>query len=136
MAALSRLTRLSVINRLSKGIYYHNRETSFGKSLPNPIAIPELALRKKPVFPAGIVAANLLGFTTQNPKRNEIATSCGSLPRKLIGSDTIIHTRRPEAWVILSDADAALLDFLRRKGRASELSPAETMKRVVVRRSE
>jgi hypothetical protein len=53
------------------------------------------------------------------------------LPRKLVGSDTLIHTRRPEAWVGLSEADAALLDFLRRGGKTSELSPGETVRRTL-----
>jgi hypothetical protein len=87
--------------------------------------------KDKTVHPAGLSAANLLGFTTQLPKHGEIATSGLSLPRKLVGSDTVIHTRRPEAWAGLSNEDAALLDFLRRGGRTSELSPEETTRRTL-----
>src|SRR6266568_844030 len=108
--ALSRLTRQGRLERLSKGVYYSSRNTA---------------------FPSGIAAANLLGFTTQTAKKNEVATSALSLPRKLVGSDTMIHTRRPEAWASLSESDAALLDFLRRAGRTSELSPEETIRRTV-----
>src|SRR6266446_3700824 len=129
--ALSRLTRQGRLERLSKGVYYSTRQTAFGKSRPNPAAIQKLASRRKGVFPAGIAAANLLGFTTQTPRRSEISTSALSLPRKLVGSDTVIHTRRPEAWASLSESDAALLDFLRRAGRTSELSPEETVRRTV-----
>ncbi len=121
--ALSRLTRQGRLERLSKGVYYSTRQTAFGKSRPNPAAIQKLASRRKGVFPAGIAAANLLGFTTQTARRIEISTSALSLPRKLVGSDTVIHTRRPEAWASLSESDAALLDFLRRAGRTSELPP-------------
>ena len=110
--ALSRLTRDGIIERLSKGIYFRPRATAFGKSLPNPAHIQKLASLRNPVFPAGISAASLLGFTTQTAGRVEVATTALSLPRKLMGSDTIIHTRRPEAWAGLSDVDAALLDFL------------------------
>jgi hypothetical protein len=53
------------------------------------------------------------------------------LPRKLVGTDTVIHTRRPEAWAGLSESDAALLDFLRQAGRTSELSPEETIRRTI-----
>ncbi len=109
--ALSRLTRQGRLARLSKGIYYRSRQTAFGKSQPNPAAIQKLASRRKGVFPSGIAAANLLGFTTQTASRSEVATSALSLPRKLVGSDTVIHTRRPEAWASLSENDAALLDF-------------------------
>jgi hypothetical protein len=134
--ALSRLTRQGTLERLSKGIYYCTRETAFGKSRPNPAAIQRLASRRKTVFPSGIAAANLLGFTTQSTRHSEVATSALSLPRKLIGSDTVIHTRRPEAWANLSEADAALLDFLRHGGRTSELSPEETVHRTLMLLSE
>ena len=129
--ALSRLARQGELQRLSKGVYYRGRQTALGRSLPNPTAIQRLAATRKTMFPAGVAAANLLGFTTQAAGRTEIATSALSLPRKLVGSKTLIHTRRPEAWAGLSEADAALLDFLRRGGRTSELSPEETVRRTV-----
>jgi hypothetical protein len=129
--ALSRLTKAGAIERLSKGTYYRTRPTTLGKSRPNPAAIQRLAAKRKNVFPAGIAAANLLGFTTQNPKSAELATSSRSLPRKLIGSDVIIHTRRPEAWANLSEMDAALLDFLRQRGSSSELSSGQTIRRTL-----
>jgi hypothetical protein len=53
------------------------------------------------------------------------------VPRKLVGEDMLVHTRRPEAWSNLSATDAALLDFLRTAGRASELSPEETIRRTL-----
>jgi hypothetical protein len=134
--ALSRLTRQGKIDRLSKGVYYVSRNTSFGKSKPNPAAIQKLASRHTKVFPSGIAAANLLGFTTQTARRNEVATSAPSLPRKLVGSDAVIHTRRPETWADLSQIEAALLDFLRRGGKTSELSPEETIRRTIKHMSE
>ena len=134
--ALSRLARQGVLQRLSKGVYYRPRQTAFGKSLPNPAVIQKLASRSKHVFPSGIAAANLLGFTTQTASRGEVATSALSLPRKLIGSDTVVHARRPEAWIGLSDADAALLDFLRRAGSTSELSQEETLRKTLALFSE
>lgn len=134
--ALSRLTRQGLLQRLSKGVYYRPQQTTFGKSLPNPAAIQKLASRRKNVFPSGIAAASLLGFTTQMAGRSEVATNALSLPRKLIGSDTVIHTRRPEAWAELSDSDAALLDFLRRAGNTSELSEEETLRKTLALFSE
>jgi hypothetical protein len=134
--ALSRLTHQGKIERLSKGVYYSARDTAFGKSRPNPAEIRKLADKSRAVFPSGIAAANLLGFTTQSARHSEVATSSPSLPRKLVGSDTVIHTRRPEAWASLSDTDAAILDFLRRAGRTSELSPEETIRRTMTLLSE
>ncbi len=128
---LSRLAKSGVIERLSKGTYYRSRETAFGRSRPNPAAIQMLASRREKLFPSGIAAANLLGFTTQSAKRTELATSHLSLPRKLVGADTVIHTRRPEAWSRLSETDAAMLDFLRRSGKISELAPEETIRRTL-----
>lgn len=129
--ALSRLARAGDLQRLSKGLYYRGRQTALGPSLPNPGVLRRLAAGRRPVFPAGLAAANLLGFTTQTGKRGEVATSAGSLPRKLIGADTVIRTRRPEAWGDLSHEDAALLDFLRRAGRTSELSAEDAVRRTL-----
>jgi hypothetical protein len=134
--ALSRLARQGMIERLSKGIYYRPRHTAFGKSLPNPSAVQALAARHKTMFPSGISAANLLGFSSQTAKQRELATSDSSLPRKLIGEDTVVHARRPKAWAGLSASDAALLDFLRRGGETSELSPEETIRKVLALLSE
>src|SRR5581483_4087404 len=111
-------------------------QTTFGKIRPNPAAIQKLASRRKNIFPSGIAAASLLGFTTQTARHGEVSTSALSLPRKLIGAETVIHTRRPEAWAGLSNADAALLDFLRRGGRTSELSPEETIRKTLALISE
>lgn len=129
--ALSRLARAGEIQRLSKGVYYRSRQTAFGPSRPNPAAMQKLASPRKTIFPSGIAAASLLGFTTQQPKRGEVATTALSLPRKLVGDETVIHIRRPEAWASLSETDAALLDFLRRKGEPSELSPEDTVRKTL-----
>lgn len=128
---LSRLVKAGTIQRLSKGVYYRPRLTALGISRPNPAAIRKFAAQRTNIFPSGIAAANFLGFTTQNPKTVELATSARSLPRKLIGDDAIIHTRRPEAWSKLSEIDAALLDFLRQRGNSSELSTEQTIRRTL-----
>jgi predicted transcriptional regulator of viral defense system len=91
----NRLTREGTLERLSNGVYYRARQTAFGKSLPSPTALQELASRRKTVYPAGIAAANLLGFTTQTARRSEVSTNALSLPRKLIGSETVVHTIDP-----------------------------------------
>ena len=82
---LSRLARAGEIQRLSKGIYYRPRQTLFGQSHPNPAQLRQLAGHQHPVFPAGIMAANLLGLTTQAARRGEVSTPAASLPRKLLG---------------------------------------------------
>lgn len=129
--ALSRLTRAGALERVSKGIYYKSRPTAFGPSRPNPSSIQILAARRKVIFPSGLAAANLLGFSTQSSPRNEISTTAGSLPRKLVGQDTVIHARRPQAWNPLSPEDAALLEVFRCGAETSELSPEQTMQRAL-----
>ncbi len=128
---LSRLTRNGTLQRLSKGVYYRPRTTAFGPSRPSPTAIKKLAEGTKTIFPSGTAAANLLGFSTQTPRRSELATSSLSLPRKLIGADTRVHARRPEAWKSLSETEAALLDFLRKGGSTSELSAERTIQKTL-----
>src|SRR5262249_50184352 len=103
----------------------------FGPSRPNIAQIRSLTFKQKAVFPAGIAAAHLLGFTTQNPARMELATDGASLPRLFLGKDVLLHTRRPAAWRKLPDIDAALLDFLRNRAASSELPPAETVDRLL-----
>lgn len=134
--ALSRLAREGILERLSKGIYYRSRPTTFGKSVPNPAAIQKLASRRKNVFPAGIAAASMLGFTTQSARQTEVSTSALSLPRKLIGATTLVHSRRPEAWAGLSGDDAALLEFLRCGGKTSELPLEGTVRKTLALVSE
>lgn len=129
--SLSRLARQGMVQRLGKGIYYRPRQTAFGMSKPNPAHLRLLPLARRRIFPAGIGAANLLGFTTQNPGRVELATEGTSLPRLIVGMDTVIHTRRPESWRNLSELEAAFLDFLRNRGESSELSPDETVEKVL-----
>ena len=130
--ALSRLARRGLIQRLGKGLYYRSRPTAFGASRPNSAQVRSLPVRGRGVFPAGIAAANVLGFTTQNSARVEVATTGLSLPRLIVGKETVIHTRRPESWRGLSETDAALLDFLRNRGESSELSPEETVDKLLV----
>jgi hypothetical protein len=60
-----------------------------------------------------------------------VSTTALSLPLKLVGTDTVIHTRRPEAWNALSAEDAALLEFLRSGGETSELPSEQTIKKTL-----
>ena len=127
--ALSRLNRAGYLRRLSKGVYYRSRKTTFGESRPNPAMLRELAATHIDLFPSGVAAAQLLGFTTQNAARAELATTAGSLPRKLLGENTLVRTRRPQAWSDLGPEDAAFLELLRDRAGVSELSLSETLAR-------
>lgn len=128
---LSRLSKQGVIQRIGKGLYYRPRQTSFGLSKPNLAQLRSLPILRNNIFPAGNTAANLLGFTTQNPAKVEISTNGLSLPLLIVGKETIIHTRRPELWKSLSKREAALLDFIRNRGKNSELSSHETISKLL-----
>jgi hypothetical protein len=132
---LSRLAKAGHIQRLSKGVYYRAQTTPTGQSQPDLSRLKDLAAAQSPIFPAGRSAAHLLGFTHSAP-RSEVSTIALSLPRKLIGQETLVHTMRPPAWSQLSPKDAALLEFLREKGRSSELSPHQTVARLLAYFSE
>ncbi|MGA8165362.1 MAG: DUF6088 family protein [Waddliaceae bacterium] len=129
--ALSRLYKQGKILRLGKGLYYKPRETPFGLSKPNTNQLQSLGLHDKNIYPSGLLAANHLGFSTQNPAKIEVSTSGLSLPRTFIGQDAIVHTRRPMSWQKLTQTDAAILEFLRARGESSELSPKKTVARLI-----
>ena len=131
--ALSRLSLTGMIKRIGKGLYYKPRQTVFGQSKPNNSQLWDLLPDRKACFPVGISAANLLGFSTQNTAKIEVATNASSLPRLLVGKATIVHARRPDSWLKLSNEEAALLDFLRQRGKYSELTPQKTTRKLIER---
>ena len=128
---LSRLRKEGVIERIGKGLYYRPRQTIFGKSRPNPSMIRALVGERAKIFPAGLSAANFLGFTTQNPAKAQLATTARSVPRLLRGDHISVQINRPVEWENLSPADAAILEFLRLRGEQSELPEWETLKRLL-----
>ena len=127
---LSRLVKAGTLERISKGLYYRPRKTRFGLSKPSIAELQKLPIQKD-LHPAGISAANLLKFTTQNAIHGEFATSASSVPRTIVGTRTRLHTRRPATWAHLSSEDAALLDFLRHRANLSELSAEATKTRLL-----
>lgn len=128
---LSRLARSGKLRRVSKGLYWRPRETAFGPSLPKADQLRSLLLEGRHIFPSGISAANLLGFTTQNPARIEIATTETSLPQEALEEGTILHTRRPHSRRLLSQYEAALLEFLRDRAQTSELTLEQTISKLL-----
>jgi hypothetical protein len=121
----TQLVKEGVLQRISKGYYYHPRPTRFGYSQPVRSELP-YQLTQTRVYPAGVNAANLLGFTTQNAIDGTFATTASSLPTAWLGQRAKLFTRRPSTWENLSATEAALLDFLRSRGEWSDLSPSET----------
>jgi DNA-binding Lrp family transcriptional regulator len=126
--ALSRLARDGVLRRVSKGVYYRSAPTSFGPSAPSASSVSAKTLHA-PLHPAGLSAANVLGLTTQNPRRPEYATPAPAPPSAL--RDAVVHTGRSPRRAGLSAKDGAILEILRERANSSDLSPEETANRLM-----
>jgi hypothetical protein len=127
--ALSRLAADGTLHRERKGVYYRPRQTTFGTSIPSASGSVAHALGDRPLHPAGLTAANVLGFTTQNPARQEFTTPAATAPTALAGAH-VRARRRPGSRGNLSVEDGALLEFLRDRARTSDLSPERTQARL------
>lgn len=127
--ALSRLAGEGELRRERKGLYYRPKSTVLGPSVPS-FAGAVAASVRAPMHPAGLTAANALGLTTQNPGRPEYATTASSVPTLLVGEATV-RTGRPATRGDLTAQGGALLELLRERARSSDLSPNETVQRLL-----
>lgn len=90
--ALMRLTRSRMIHRLSQGIYlYPKRDPEIGLLLPSVEEVAKaIAQRDKArVIPSGLLAMQLLGFTTQVPMKATYLTD--GAPRKITVGKRLIE---------------------------------------------
>lgn len=126
--ALSRLSREGLIKRVRKGVYYRSRQTVVGESKASPAAISDRLLSKGS-RPTGLTAAHVLGLTTQNPARPSYAVSKNNAPTHLPG--VRVKVRRPALNEEIGTREAAILEFLRDRGQTSDLSPKETIQRLL-----
>jgi hypothetical protein len=76
-----------------------------------------------------LTAGTALGLSTQNPMRPEFATASAAVPSAV--ADAVVHTGRPRSRFDLDASDAALFELLRDRARYSDLSPEETVDRLV-----
>jgi hypothetical protein len=121
------MAREGALRRVGKGVYYRPHQTAFGASGPAASSVAAQTLRA-PIHPAGLSAANVLGLSTQNPRRAEYATPAAGPPGAL--GDAVVHTGRPAARAGLSAEDGAILETLRDRARRSDLSPQRTVDRL------
>jgi Family of unknown function (DUF6088) len=127
-ASLSRLARDGELERVAKGIYYRSRPSVIGRSRPSAAQVRASSTRAL-IQPAGLTAANLLGFTTQNPAIPDYATTAAYYPAALRGKAHVV-TRRPSARATLAPREAAILEVLRDRGKTSDLGGPETTSRM------
>ena len=125
---LARLADAGVVERARHGLYYRSRPTVVGPSIPSATALASHTV-DVPLHAAGLSAANVLGLTTQNPARRELATPAANPPSVL--GNAIVHTRRPASRARLSAEEGALIEMLRTRGRDSDVGPAGTIRRLL-----
>ncbi len=125
---LARLAEAGVVERVRHGLYYRARPTVLGPSIPSATAVASHMI-DTPLHAAGLSAANVLGLTTQNPARQELATPAANPPSVL--SNAVVHTRRPASRAHLNAEEGALIEMLRTRGRDSDVEPAGTIRRLL-----
>jgi hypothetical protein len=125
--ALSRLAQEGLIQRVRKGVYHIPKETLIGKSRPSEPAVLQKVLAGK-ARPTGVTAANILGLSTQMAARPELAVYASARPHE--AGSASLHLRPRSRAGALEARDAALLEFLRDRGRHGEEGAAETYERV------
>jgi hypothetical protein len=124
----SRLAQEGELQRVAKGVYYHPEQTSFGPSLLGATGAAAGTIVAS-VHPAGLSAANLLGLSSQNPYRTEYATTAPAPPTAL--REFVVHVDRPVERENLSAEEGALLEVLRDRADSSDLSPEQTVGRLL-----
>ncbi|QCR25250.1 hypothetical protein C1N53_22275 (plasmid) [Pontibacter sp. SGAir0037] len=114
-AALSRLVRQGVINRLAKGRYYKPKETLFGKVKPSEKEIiKSLSTSKGKVkgYESGLGLYNQLGLTTQVPREVTLVTR---KQRRVtsVGKTKIRYVQSPTSFKESDIDKLQILDALR-----------------------
>lgn len=126
---LGRLTRDGALRRVGRGLYYRPAVTILGPTAPNQQDLARAVLGVPVLHPAGLAAANLLGFSQQIPGVLDLALA-GRRPPRGPGLTGVRFHRRSAARAGLSAVAAAYLEVLRDLGHLSDLSPAATVQRL------
>ncbi len=128
--ALGRLTRDGALRRVGRGLYYRPAITILGPTAPNQQDLAQAVLGVPVLYPAGLAAANLLGFSQQIPGVLDL-TLAGRRPPREPGLAGVRFHRRSASCAGLSAVAAAYLEVLRDLDYLSDLSPAATVHRLV-----
>lgn len=125
--ALARLADKGVLTRVGKGLYYVPKETLLGPSRPSEmtVAFKTLAGKSRPTKES---AANLLGLSTQLPARPQLVAFTSAVPKGAKAARVRLRTHRVDES--LDQKDAALLEFLRDRGKYSEYGQSVTYDRL------
>ncbi|MHB1524875.1 MAG: DUF6088 family protein [Candidatus Dormibacteria bacterium] len=127
---LGRLTQAGALRRVGRGLYYRPAVTILGPTAPNQQDLARAVLGVSVLHPAGLAAANLLGFSKQIPGVLDL-TVAGRRPPRSPGLAGVRFHRRGATRTGLSAVTAAYLEVLRDLDHLSDLSPAATVQRLV-----
>jgi hypothetical protein len=127
---LGRLTRDGALRRVGRGLYYRPAVTILGPTAPNQQDLARAVLGVPTLHPAGLAAANLLGFSQQIPGVLDL-TVAGRRPPRGPGLAGVRFHRRSATRTGLSAVAAAYLEVLRDLAHLSDLSPVATTHRAV-----
>lgn len=123
--ALSRLARTGALLRIGRGVYVAPVRSRFGTYAPSPPLVMTAlsAVTGETIVPGMGSAANVLGFTTQNPVRYVYLTS-GRGRRLQVGGHEVELQHAP-AWLLGGVAARALASFgpLAVRSAARQLRP-------------
>lgn len=126
--ALQRLSKRGIIKRTAKGTYYIPANTLLGQSKPSGHVAAQKALAHKSRL-TGPSAAHWLGATTQVPAREHLVVFASKRPTNVSGVKTTLRSRSTRQD--LNKTEGALIEFLRDRGRWSELSTQATIRIVI-----
>lgn len=131
-AALSRLSKAGVLERLHKGVYYFPMTTTFGKSRPDPERVAEatLSINGTRSVKSGFSQFNRLGLTTQVSGAMTLATDRRVRKKKILGVPIRSSTRRLEEQKHITTEERAILEALRNIHGIPDTKPADVLKRI------
>jgi hypothetical protein len=130
-AALSRLRKRGVIERIRKGVYYRPHLSRYGKSGPDSTRVAEAVLKHRGVaaIRSGLPAYNALGLTNQvSPVATfDVESNTNSLR---IGNTGRIRLRTVKKVRGLRAEERAILDSLRDIRYIPDTTPDEVLRKI------
>lgn len=132
-AALSRLKKDGIIERVRKGVYYKPKETRFGRTVPDAarVAVEILKGRKMRWGISGLPIYNALGLTTQISAIPTFDVERNSGIRSLrVNAKTKVRVKAGRNLKNMSPEERGVLDALRDIKSIPDTDPAEIVRRV------
>lgn len=130
-AALSRLNREGIIERVRKGVYYTPKETRFGRTSPDAarVATEVLTSRKMRWEIGGLPIYNALGLTTQISAIPTFDVEHNTRSVR-VGAKTRVRVKTARNLKNMTPDERGILDALRDIKTIPDSTPVEVVKRI------